>query len=234
LTQSATKGTAIVATIAQQPGLTPSAVANGHGGRLPHSQAMSASRTESELMRLVALGDQDAFIVVYDRHARAAFGVALRIVRSRETAEEIVQETFVSLWRGADSYNVARGSLRTFVVGIARYRALDALRRQSRSRRSTRDEGLDEAHEGPERTDVEATRREEAASIRKALGRLPQGQSRAIELAFFAGLSHSEIAAHLSVPIGTVKGRIRLGIEKLRGDLHGMTDTAHTTTIGME
>jgi RNA polymerase sigma-70 factor, ECF subfamily len=222
---------------AQQPALTPppSALSNGHGGRFPKRQTISASRTESELMRLVALGDHDAFLVVYDRHAHAALGVALRMTRNREAAEEIVQEAFVNLWRRAGNYKAARGSLRTFVLAIVRNRAIDALRSQStRTGRSTSDEGLEERHEAPERTDVEATRREEAASVRAALGRLPQGQSRVIELAFFAGLSHSEIAAQLEMPIGTVKGRIRLGLEKLRDELRGMTDTTLTTTIGIE
>ncbi|MBA3381250.1 MAG: sigma-70 family RNA polymerase sigma factor [Actinobacteria bacterium] len=209
-----------MATVAQQPGLT------------PPPAALSVSRTESELMRLVARGDHDAFLVVYDRHARAALGVALRMVRSREAAEEIVQEAFLSLWRGAGSYNPARGSVRTFVLGIVRYRALDAIRRQAvRSREHTSDAGLEETHEAPEHTDLEAARREEAASVRAALKTLPQGQFRAIELAFFAGLSHSEIARQLSMPVGTVKGRIRLGIDKLRGELRGMTDTTYTTTI---
>ena len=190
---------------------------------------------ESELMRLVAVGDHDAFLVVYDRYAPAALGVALGMTRSRDAAEEIVQETFVNLWRRAGSYNAARGSLRTFVLAIARHRALDALRSQSaRSRRSASDEGLEEWHEAPERTDVEATRREEAASVRAALGRLPHGQSRAIELAFFAGLTHSEIATQLGITIGTVKSRIRLGMEKLRDELRGTTETTDTVRTEVE
>jgi RNA polymerase sigma-70 factor (ECF subfamily) len=171
-------------------------------------------------MHLVALGDHDAFLLVYDRHAGAALGVALQMTRSREAAEEVVQEAFVNLWRRAATYDAARGSLRTFVVGVVRYRAIDALRRQHvRSRRHASDEGLEETHEASERTEVEASRREEAATLRAALGRLPRYQSRAIELAFFAGLSHREIAAQLDTPIGTVKGRIRLGIKKLRREL---------------
>jgi RNA polymerase sigma-70 factor (ECF subfamily) len=173
-------------------------------------------------MRLVARGDHNAFLVLYDRHAPAALGVALRMTRSPEAAEEIVQEAFVKLWRRAGSYDAARGSLRTFVLGVVRNRAIDALRSQKvRSRRHASDEGLEETHEASERTEVEATRREEAATLRAALGRLPQGQSRAIELAFFAGLSHRQIATQLDTPIGTVKSRIRLGIEKLGRELGG-------------
>ena len=173
-------------------------------------------------MRLVALGDHDAFLVLYDRHAPAALGVALRMTRSPEAAEEIVQEAFVKLWRRAGTYDAARGSLRTFVLGVVRNRAIDALRSHNvRARRHASDEGLEETHEASERTEDEATRREEAATLRAALGRLPRYQSRAIELAFFAGLSHREIAAQLDMPIGTVKGRIRSGIDKLRGELRG-------------
>lgn len=171
-------------------------------------------------MRRVALGDHDAFIVVYESHARAALSTALRTTRSREAAEEVVQEAFVKLWRDPESYNPARGSLRTFVQTIARNRALDAVRSQAvRLRRSATDEGLEEKHEALERTDVEATRREDAASVRAAVGRLPQGQSLVIQLAFFAGLTHREIAAELGMPMGTVKARIRLGIDKLRGEI---------------
>ena len=183
-------------------------------------------------MRRVARGDHDAFLVVYDRYARAALGVVLRMLRSREAAEEIVQEAFLNVWRSAGSYNAARGSVRTFVLGIARYRALDAMRRQAvRARKHTSDEGLEEIHEAPGRTDLEAARREEAALVRAALNTLPQGQFRVIELAFFAGLSHTEIAIQLGLPLGTVKGRMRLGIDKLRYELRYMTDTAYTSTL---
>jgi RNA polymerase sigma-70 factor, ECF subfamily len=223
-----------VATTAQQtrPITPPAALTGGHRGRFPRTQAVSASPTEPELMALVARGDHDAFIAVYERHSRAAIAFALQMIRNREAAEEIVQETFVNLWRRAGSYNSSRGSLRTFVLAIVRYRALDALRKQSvRPPTNTSDEGLDESQEAPGRTDVEAARREEAASVRAALGRLPKAQSRAIELAFFAGLSHSEIAAQLGMPLGTVKSRIRSGMEILRGELRGMIETTHTDTI---
>lgn len=202
-----------MATPAPQPDLIPTAP-------WPSSRGLHDLPTDAELMRRVALGDHDAFIVVYESHARAALSMALRTTRSREAAEEVVQEAFVKLWRDPESYNPARGSLRTFVQTIARNRGLDALRSQAvRSRRSTTDEGLEEKHEALERTDVEATRREDAALVRAAVGRLPQGQSLVIQLAFFAGLTHREIAAELGMPMGTVKARIRLGIDKLRGEI---------------
>ena len=209
-------------TASQQPLLRslPPIRSIGREASLAPSHATSGLGVESRLMRLVARGDHDAFIAVYDSHAGAALAVARRITRNQESAEEVVQEAFVNLWRRAGSYRPERGSLRTFLLAIVRYRALDELRRQAApSRRSMSDKGLEERHEAPGRTDVEATRLAEAASVRVALGRLPEDQSQPIALAFFAGLTHSEIAAELGMPIGTVKGRIRLGLQKLRTEL---------------
>ena len=171
-------------------------------------------------MERVACGDREAFAAAYDRHSRAALGLAVRMTGSREAAEEVVQETFVGLWRRADQFQASRGSLRTFVLGIARNRSIDALRRDAaRVRTRASDLGVEHTHEAVDRTDVEVARRDEAASVRAALDSLPRLQRRVIELAYFAGLSHSEIALQLGLPIGTVKSRIRLGLGKLRGEL---------------
>jgi RNA polymerase sigma-70 factor (ECF subfamily) len=110
--------------------------------------------------------------------------------------------------------------VRTWVLGIVHNRAIDALRRSMvHDRRRAGDEGIEERFEATERTDVEAARREEAAEVRQALSELPAEQGRAIELAYFGGFSHTEIAAMLDTPVGTIKGRIRLGLEKLRARL---------------
>jgi RNA polymerase sigma-70 factor (ECF subfamily) len=175
---------------------------------------------DEDLMQLVRQGDAAAFQVVYERHATAAFSLAYRMVGRRGAAEDVVQDAFLSLWRSGARYDHTRGSVRTWVLGIVHHRAIDALRRGIRheSHRAS-DEGLEERFEARERTDVEAARREEAAEVRTALAALPAEQSRPIELAYFGGFSHSEIAAMLEMPLGTVKGRIRLGLEKLRGQL---------------
>src|SRR6266542_1737370 len=180
---------------------------------------------DEDLMQLVRRGDAQAFEVVYDRHATAAFSLAYRMTGTRNTAEDVVQEAFLSIWRSGGRYDRARGSVRTWVLGIVHNRAIDALRRSVvHDRRRASDEGIEERFEARERTEVEAARREEAKQIRGMLEALPEDQSRVIELAYFGGFTHSEIAEMLGAPIGTVKGRMRLGLEKLRGQLGGLAE----------
>jgi RNA polymerase sigma-70 factor (ECF subfamily) len=172
----------------------------------------------------VRKGDDHAFELVYDRHCTAAFSLAYRMMGQRVAAEDVVQEAFLSLWRSGARYDRTRGSVRTWVLGIVHNRAIDALRRSTvRDRNTTPDEGIAERFEAPERTEVEVARRDEAREVRGALGSLPAEQSRVIELAYFGGFSQSEIADMLGTPIGTVKGRMRLGMEKMRSQLTGFS-----------
>ena len=171
-------------------------------------------------MQLVGGGNPRAFELIYDRHGGPAFSLAYRMVGNRVVAEDITQEAFLSIWRSRLRYDQARGSVRTWVLGIVHNRAIDALRRGAlHDRRREAIDGMEERHEAPERTDVEAARREEARSVRTALDALPDEQRRTIELAYFGGYSHSQIAGLLDEPIGTVKGRMRLGLDKLRRQL---------------
>jgi RNA polymerase sigma-70 factor, ECF subfamily len=175
---------------------------------------------DEDLMQLMARGRSDAFELVYERHADAAFSLAYRMCGARGVAEDVVQEAFISLWRSGARYDRRRGSVRTWILGIVHNRAIDGLRRSLvHDRRRASDEGLAERFEAPERTEAEAERREDAASVRAALEELPPEQSRVIELAYFGGFTHSEIAEMLEAPIGTVKGRMRLGLEKMRSTL---------------
>jgi RNA polymerase sigma-70 factor (ECF subfamily) len=178
---------------------------------------------DEELMQLVRRGDAPAFEVVYDRHSGAAFSLAYRMVGARGAAEDVTQEAFLSLWRSSARYDHSRGSLRTWVLGIVHHRAIDALRRSLvHERRRGGDETEMERLPARELTPVEAARREEAEVVRSAMATLPAEQSRVIELAYFGGFTHTEIAEMLETPIGTIKGRMRLGLEKLRGQLgHG-------------
>src|SRR3712207_6397831 len=190
--------------------------------RSAHDKADAALRrlADEDLMDLVRDGDPVAFSVIYDRHSSAAFSLAYRMVGRRNQAEDVVQEAFLSLRRAGARYDSARGSVRTWVPGIVHNRAIDALRRSTvhDSRRAS-DEGIEERFEAPERTDAEAARRSEAGEVRAALGVLPPDQLKVIELAYFGGFTHIEIAEMLDTPLGTVKGRMRLGLEKLRGVL---------------
>jgi RNA polymerase sigma-70 factor (ECF subfamily) len=175
------------------------------------------SLADEDLMLLVRRGQAQAFEVLYERHAQAAFSLAYRMAGSRGLAEDVVQEAFLNIWRSGARYERSRGSVRTWLLGIVHHRAIDALRRSfvHEKRRAT-DEGLEELLETGERTDVEAARHEEAATVRVALQSLPADQSQVIELAYFGGFTHTEIAEMLETPVGTVKGRMRLGLEKMR------------------
>jgi RNA polymerase sigma-70 factor (ECF subfamily) len=172
---------------------------------------------DEELMQLVRRGHADAFEVVYDRHADAAFSLAYRMCGQRALAEDVVQESFLALWRSGARYDRNRGSVRTWILGIVHNRGIDALRRRAvRERGRVSDDGIEERVAAPERTDLEAARRDEARQVRDALEQLPDEQSRVIELAYFGGLTHAEIASMLDAPVGTVKGRMRLGLAKMR------------------
>jgi RNA polymerase sigma-70 factor (ECF subfamily) len=177
---------------------------------------------DEELMERVAGNDADAFEIVLERHADAAFSLAYRICGRRSLAEDIAQEAFLSVWRSGARYDRARGSVRTWTLGIVHNRAVDALRRSGvHERRRASDEGIEETIEAPERTDSQALDNAVADEIRGALGELPAEQRRVIELAYFGGFTHLEIASMLDTPVGTVKGRMRLGLNKLRGHLQG-------------
>jgi RNA polymerase sigma-70 factor (ECF subfamily) len=177
---------------------------------------------DEELMQLVHDGDARAFEAVYDRHGDAAFSLAYRMVGNRAVAEDVTQEAFLSIWRSRQRYRRDRGSVRTWVLGIVHHRTIDALRRNLvHERRRASAEGLEEREQAPELTDVEVVRRAEASTVRSALGALPDEQSRVIELAYFGGFTHTEIAGMLDMPVGTVKGRMRLGLDKLRRALGG-------------
>jgi RNA polymerase sigma-70 factor, ECF subfamily len=124
------------------------------------------------------------------------------------------------MWRSGARYDRMRGSVRTWALGIVHNRAIDSLRRSMvHDRRRASDEGLEERFEAPDRTELEAARRDEARSVRALIDELPEDQGRVIQLAYYGGFTHTEIAEMLETPIGTVKGRMRLGLEKMRARL---------------
>ena len=185
-----------------------------------HGTADLRALADEDLMQLLRRGDPRAFEAVYDRHSGAAFSLAYRMVGRGNLAEDVVQESFLSIWRSGARYERARGSVRTWVLGIVHHRAIDQLRRSSvHDKRRASDEGIEERLEAGERTDAEVARRDEAAAIRSAMDALPAEQSHVIELAYFGGFTHTEIAEMLETPVGTIKGRMRLGLKKLRDQL---------------
>ena len=173
---------------------------------------------DEELMPLIAERDPDAFEVFYDRHGGAAFSLAYRIVGDRSAAEDVTQEAFISIWRSGARFDRTRGSVRSWTLGIVRNRAIDALRRSAGKapKLTFDDDAILEREPAPQTTEEEVLRRREAAELRGAMRELPPDQSKVIQLAYFGGFSQTEIARMLGMPLGTVKGRMRLGMEKMR------------------
>jgi RNA polymerase sigma-70 factor (ECF subfamily) len=176
-------------------------------------------------MQLVHDGEASAFDVIFDRHASASFSLAYRMCGRRTMAEDVVQEAFLSLWRSGTRYDRARGSVRSWVLGVVHNRAIDALRRGLvKDSRNVADEGIAEKLVEPELTEAVVERRDDAQRVRGALAELPADQRQVIELAYFGGFTHTQIAELLALPAGTVKGRMRLGLTKLRLGLSDQTE----------
>lgn len=176
-------------------------------------------------MQLATRGDSAAFAVVYSRHAPLALGLANRLLADRTLAEDVTHDAFLTVWRNCRHYRAERGSVRAWLLGILRHRAIDVQRRALvRERGEARILGLEPREPVADLTEAEADRRDRARAVRSALAALPVGQREAITLAYLGDLTHAEIAEKLQVPLGTVKGRIRLGLEKLRrgADAHAM------------
>jgi RNA polymerase sigma-70 factor, ECF subfamily len=184
------------------------------------AKAELSNLADEDLMQLVRRADPDAFAVVYERHSGSAYALAYRMTGTGGAAEDVTQEAFLSVWRSGARYDRARGSVRTWILGIVHHRAIDALRRgKVRDRPRVDDENAAERLEAPENTELEVARREEAGTIRRAMEVLPSDQVQVIELAYFGGFTHTEIADMLNAPVGTIKGRMRLGLKKLRDQL---------------
>jgi RNA polymerase sigma-70 factor (ECF subfamily) len=185
------------------------------------SSAKLRKLPDEELMGLVCHNEAAAFEVLLERHIDATFSLAYRMIGQRSLAEDVVQEALLSVWRSSATYDRSRGSVRNWILAITHHRGVDALRRDgSRTHRNIGDCAPEERLEALERTDIEVARYDEADEIRTALDQLPPDQIRVIELAYFGGLTHTEIAAMLDLPMGTVKGRMRLGLEKMRSRLY--------------
>jgi len=171
---------------------------------------------DEDLMSLVGNGDAGAFGGLYDRHSRAAYSLAYQMMGQRQAAEDLVQEAFLQVWRTAGSYRVHRGSVRTWLLSIVRNRSIDQLR-SSASHRRTQDKVEAVAPTShPSEAFAETWRNSQREQVREVLRGLPPEQLTVLELAYFSGYTHKEIAELLDVPFGTIKGRMRLGLNKIR------------------
>jgi RNA polymerase sigma-70 factor (ECF subfamily) len=186
------------------------------------SIAVDRSANVAQLLARTALSDQKAFAELYRLTSSQLYAVALRILRDAAAAEEVLQESYVSVWHGAGSYDASKSQAQTWLTSIVRNRCLDRLRRRELDTVSlTREDDeaeLDIASDGP--TAVELLLENAAAkSVRQCVETLEGAQKQAIALAFYHGLSHAELAAHLREPLGTVKSWIRRGLERLKSCL---------------
>ncbi len=171
---------------------------------------------DEELIALVVEGDAGAFAVLYDRHARAAYSLAYRMMGEKQAAEDLVQDALLKVWRGAGSYRTERGSVRTWILSIVHNRGIDQLRSlASRRRTQGKVEASAPASQSSEAF-AEAWRNTRREQVREALSTLPSEQLKILELAYFSGYTHVEIAGLLGLPLGTVKGRMRLGLKKIK------------------
>lgn len=167
-------------------------------------------------MSLVQESNSDAFAVLYDRHARSAYSLAYRMMGERQAAEDLLQDVFLRLWRSTASYRADRGSVRTWILTIVHNRGVDQIRSSS-SRRRTQDKvELSAEVSQPSEAFAETWRNSKRDEVHEALKTLPPEQLKILEMAYFSGYTHVEIAELTDLPLGTVKGRMRLGLKKIK------------------
>ncbi len=180
-----------------------------HEGRYP-------LLADEDLISLVGDGDAQAFAVLYDRHSRAAYSLAYRMMNGRQAAEDLAQDAFLKVWRAATSYRADRGGVRTWILSIVHNRDIDQLRSLASRRRTQEKVEASTPKSQPSEAFAQSWRNSQREQVREALRTLPKDQLKILELAYFSGYTHVEIAELLDVPLGTVKGRMRLGLKKIR------------------
>lgn len=183
------------------------------------ASAPSPSPDDLALLTRAASGDGTAVLALYDRHASALLALAMRVLGSRDEAEEVLQDSFVKIWQEAATYDASRAGFRAWACTIVRNRALDLLRRRGTAARTAAVSESPEAVAGP---DAAAAESETSKRIRAALAGLPDVQRTALELAYYDGLTHVEIATKTNAPLGTVKTRILDGMRKLKAALEDL------------
>ncbi len=195
---------------ASRPAVARSAVVRCHNGRFVHDVS-----DLSALVARVRQGDHAAFGSLYDELAPRVFGVVRRVVRDPAMSEEVTQEVFAEMWSSVNRYDETRASVAGWVTMIARRRAIDRVRAEQ-SRRNRADQLAQESPVAEPAAESIVTDRDEATRVHAAMATLPDDQREVVRLAFLEGMTHSDIADSLGVPLGTVKGRVRLALKRLR------------------
>jgi RNA polymerase sigma factor (sigma-70 family) len=196
-----------------RPGAMPLLRLRPAGKRRETLRRNAAQLSDEALLEAVALADEQALGELYDRFGRVAYGLALRILRDAALAEDAVQEAFLQVWRGAAGYRSERAKASTWVLTFVHRRAIDLVRREERRRREPVEALSEPVAPGADETVVARSRQE---IVQDALSRLPAEQREAIELAYYGGLTQSELAERLSQPLGTIKSRMFTGLQRLQ------------------
>ena len=179
--------------------------------------ALESRQADQASLARIARGDQAAFAELYDRHARLVYSLALRILQDRADAEDIVQEVFAQVWAQAARYDASRGAVAAWMLTLTRSRAIDRLRtKRARREAATEADAIERVMDLAAAQDLELLSAEQVTRLQRALQELPDVQRTALELAYYEGLTHVEVAAKLGEPLGTVKTRIRQAVIKLR------------------
>jgi len=187
------------------------------GGDAPDEDVQMAAQLQR--------GEPSGVEGLYDKYGRLAYGLAYRVLSDRTAAEDVVQEAFLGLWRNSGSFDASRGNVRGWLLSIVHNRAIDRLRGTTRLRKETQIETVEQRLEAPDAWEAVSIHLQQN-QIREGFARLPEAQRQTLELAYFGGYTHLEIAGRMGVPLGTVKGRMRMGLEKMRSFLQGSGVTA--------
>jgi RNA polymerase sigma-70 factor (ECF subfamily) len=171
---------------------------------------------DEDLISLVGRSDAEAFAVLYDRHSRPAYSLAYRMMGERQAAEDLVQDAMLKVWRSATSYRAERGSVRTWLLSIVHNHGIDQLRSLASRRRIQEKIEAWAPKTQPSEAFAQSWANSRREQVREALESLPQEQLKILELAYFSGYTHVEISELLGLPLGTVKGRMRLGLKKMK------------------
>lgn len=161
-------------------------------------------------------GDQASVTALYDRYGGAAYGLAFRITNDGSLAEDVVQEAFVSVWKQCGRFDGSRGQVRSWLLTIVHHKAIDVVRRRTNRPERALPDGADDFVAHQPQPEALAELSHDAAAVREAVASIPEDQRKTVLMAYFEGLTHVEIAERMQVPLGTVKSRLRIGLEKMR------------------
>jgi len=178
--------------------------------------------TDEVLLQLLHVGNENALGALYDRYGKSAYSLAFRMLGDVQAAEDAVQEAFINIWRRAGSFSTARGTARTWIMAVVHHRSIDIGRKRRGMAPRELPLELERLPEDASDTWAEVANTMDGEMLRRCLKMIPDDQREAIELAYFEGYTQREISEAKGIPLGTVKGRIRIGMAKLRGILHEM------------